>query len=113
MTDGTHEAEENDAVAGRTDFALLYAQIKGRLSAATHGPWTAEKGGAKVYEPTMSKNEPYFTKAEDDCILGPDRAEVMGCSEWMRVSWPDLELMANARHDLEILVAEIERLKSI
>lgn len=55
--------------------------------------------------------EPYFSKAEDDCILGPNDEEVLGVSEWIRVKSADLEFMANARQDIEDLLKEIEKMR--
>lgn len=86
--------------------------IKRRLEAAHRGPWKAAKAGSPVLNESLSKpGAPYFSSAEDDCILGPNGEEVIGCSEWMRVEWADLEFMAHARQDIADLLAEIARLK--
>lgn len=87
--------------------------IKRRLESTHPGPWQAAKSGAPVLQRNLSKpGAPYFSGAEDDCILGPDGEEVIGCSEWMRVCWADLEFMAHARQDIADLLVEIDRLKT-
>lgn len=87
--------------------------IKRRLDAAHRGPWKAAKSGSPVLNERLSTHgSQYFSEAEDDCILGPDGEEVIGCSEWMRVDWADLEFMAHARQDIADLLSEIERLKT-
>lgn len=88
--------------------------IKTRLAAAHRGPWRAATARSDVLSESLSKpGEPYFTTAEDDCILGPNGEEVLGCSEWIRVEWVDLEFMAHARKDIEDLLAEVERLRKL
>ena len=88
--------------------------IKARMAAASTGPWRAAKSGTAVLQPDIKTADgmPYFSKAEDDCILGPDGAEILGCSEWIRVDYSDLEFMAHARQDIQDLLDELERLKA-
>lgn len=87
--------------------------IKRRLEAAHRGPWRVAKSGEPVLQENLSKpGATYFSSAEDNCIVGPDGEEVLGCSEWIRVELADLEFMANARRDVADLLAEIDRLKT-
>lgn len=85
--------------------------IKERLRRATYGPWRAADGGAECFSGDESANSATRFYAEDDCILTYDKREVLGCSEWMRVKRDDLEFMAHARQDIEMLIAEVERLR--
>jgi len=85
--------------------------IKKRLANATPGPWRPAKCGSDVN--VMSHDgKQYITQAEDDCIIDNNGVEVMGCSEWIRVKWDDLEFMAHARQDIKELIEKIEQLES-
>lgn len=86
--------------------------IKSRLAATHKGPWRVAEAGAEVLQLGFEQAEPCFDTAEDDCIVGPDGEEVLGCSEWLRVEREDLEFMAHARQDIEDLVGEVERLSA-
>ena len=82
--------------------------IKKRLSLTTPGPWKAVPVGSNCKNPRTQK----FSKAEDDCILTDDNIEILGCSEWIRVEWNDLDFMASAKTDIELLIQEIEYLRN-
>ena len=89
-------------------------EIENRAKAARPGPWKAAEAGSNVLDPELSKpGAPYYWKSEDDCILDQNEEEVLGCSEWMRVDWVDLEFMAHAREDIDFLLAEIKRLREM
>ena len=88
--------------------------IKSRLEAASEGPWTMCESGGPVLDKNMRKSDGTFFvwTAEDDCIIGPDGTEVLGCSKRLRCDKNDLHFMANARKDIEDLLAEVDRLSS-
>ena len=88
-------------------------EIKSRLSSVTvKGKWWAVKSNSNVLIPHLCKdNVPYYSQAEDDSILGDDGREVLGCSEWLRCDWKDLEFMAHAKEDIEFLLSEIDRIQ--
>ena len=88
-------------------------EIEKRLNKASKGPWQVAKGGDKVYHPdVLIDNKPYFTNAEDVCILDYEKKEIICSSEWMRVKQEDLKFMAHARQDIEDLLNEIYKLKA-
>jgi len=87
-------------------------EIKARLAAASKGPWYAAKVGSQVGKPYLRGSQEYITKAEDDCILDADNNEILGCSEWMRVDWKNLEFMAHARQDIEDLIFATEAMQA-
>lgn len=57
----------------------------------TPGPWKVGAAGCYTID-----SDGYNTTAEDVCILTLDDHEVLGCSEWLRVADPDLQLMVAA-----------------
>ena len=91
-------------------FAVRLKEIEERLNNTHAGPWKAVSGGSKVFCPDISTpDEPYYSRAEDDCILDANGVEVLGVSEWIRVEWEDLEFMAEARSDVEFLLTELKK----
>ena len=91
-------------------------EIESRLNKTTAGHWkAAPKDSTYRYKTSVSGtvhiNE---STAEDDCILRvKDNIEVLGCSEWMRVKWADLDFMAESKSDIEFLLSEVKRLRSL
>ena len=89
-------------------------KIKKRLNKASKGPWFVSKKGSKILVGELSTPEKkYYTQAEDYCIVDKNKEEILGTSEWLRVSKQDLVFMANARQDIEDLILEVERLASL
>jgi len=104
------DTEKNDAVSGSAIDPIVrrLMEIENRSKAARPGPWKAAKAGTRVL---IYHDKPWYSEAEDDCIIDNNDEEVIGSSEWMRVDWVDLEFMANARADIDFLLAEIKRLR--
>jgi hypothetical protein len=65
------------------------------MSPHTPGPWKVGGNGDRVVE-ELPDGTPLIHQAEDTCILTLDDHEVMGSSEWMRVSDDDACLIAAA-----------------
>ena len=90
-------------------------KIKARLAAASKGPWHAARAGSPVGKPYAmgtSGGRVRIGTAEDDCILGDGNEEILGCSEWLRAGWEDLEFMAHARQDIEDLISATEAMQA-
>lgn len=110
-----NDEKEDNKVTNVERLVMRLDEIRERLNKTTKsGPWKAVKCGSPVLKPDLSKpGNPYYSRAEDDCILDKNDEEVLGCSEWMRVEWNDLEFMARAKSDIEFLVVEFEKLLMI
>ena len=94
-------------------MTLQIEAIKIRLEKASNGPWIAAKGGSKILDSSLSNlDAPFYSLAEDYCILDFNQNEIIGSSEWMRVKWDNLDFMAHARQDIEYLLLEIDKLKA-
>jgi len=85
-------------------------EIKARLAAASKGPWHATRAASQVIRRFKWVSQDYI--AEDDCILDGDNNEILGCSEWMRVDWENLEFMAHARKDIEDFISTTEAMQA-
>jgi hypothetical protein len=93
------------------ELVMRLNQIEESLKSTTKpGPWKAAKAGTRVYVPELSKpGEPYYSKAEDDCILAANEESVLGSTEWLLVRFEDLSFMANAKADVEFLLNELRK----
>lgn len=82
-------------------------EIRERLGKATEGPW--------VYDKDRHTHDSCIHVAdakEEYGYIGPNRGGVVGSSEWIWIEDADGEFIANARADIEFLLAEIDRLKA-
>ncbi len=72
-------------------------EIESRLSNASAGPW-------------RRATEAETSRTEESGIVGPG-GEVMGLSEYFRIDDGDLDMIINARADLEWLVGQLKERK--
>jgi len=106
---------KNSRGSQRDRIIMRLAAIEKRLNKTTKpAPWKAVKGGTRVFVPELSSpDKPYYSSATDDGIIDSNEEEVLGTSEWLRVEWADLSFMAEARSDIEFLLAELKRVQGI
>jgi len=81
-------------------------EIKNRLDAATNGNWVFDS------KRDTHDNCIYVEGSSDEKYGYISEGGVVGSSEWIWIKDADGEFIANAKQDIEFLLAEIERLKS-
>jgi hypothetical protein len=93
------------------------AEIKTRLAKATEGEWVYDSKRdthdcciyVKGLEPTVEYIGDYSYTPNLDLSNGG----IVGSSEWTWIKDNDGEFIANAKQDIEFLLAEIDRLKQL
>lgn len=115
----TAEATKDEGPTNMNDrvdpLVTRLTEIATRANAATPGPWRAVESGTRVRDPDLTRpGVPRYITTESDRILDPNDMEVIDLPDGMYIDKQvraDLEFMANARSDIDFLLAEIKRLR--
>jgi hypothetical protein len=103
-------------ITDEQQIAKRLGEIEKRLSKTTPGHWKAAPKDSKYVSKFSVSGVVHSQErtAEDNCILRvKGNTEVLGCSEWLRAKWADLDFMAEAKSDIEFLLREVKRLKEL
>ena len=87
--------------------------IENSLKGVTPGPWYVwDYNAIGMGEPTALATVPQPSKSEIEAEkICPSNVEVLGSSEWLRISAADLNFIVTARSALPNLLQEVRRLR--